>query len=129
MIPTDANRQRGSNHSERYRQRSSNPFSKNRDRRQTFMPALKPHRMMFEVASTLRHEFRKNWMRLGKTNAQGARDYFKRRRQTTNDFTVQLNAHFFVFVGRSGNDLFRQYVRDFAHPKMRAKIKARGIRE
>src|SRR5205823_9432664 len=103
--------------------RSSNPFSKNRDRRQTFMPALKPQRMMFEVASTLRHEFRKNWMRLGKTNAQGARDYFKRRRQTTNNFTIQLNAYFFVFVCRSRNDLLRQRVRHLAHPQVRAKIK------
>ena len=84
---------------------------------------------MFEVASTLRHEFRKNWMRLGKTNAQGARDYFKRRRQTTNDFTVQLNAHFFVFVSRTRNHLLRQHVRDFAHAQVRAKIKPRRIRE
>src|SRR5438046_1106172 len=129
MIPTDANRQRQSNHSERYRQRSSNPLRKNRERRQTFMPALKPHRMMFEVASTLRHEFHKNWMRLGKTNAQGARDYFKSRRQAPDDFAVQLDAHFFVFVGWPRDHLLRQHVRNFAHAQMRAKIKPRRIRE
>src|SRR3989440_12408889 len=53
--------------------------------------------------------FRLGIARLWETNAQGARDYFKRRRQPTEDFTIQLNAHFFVFVGRSRNNLSRQH--------------------
>src|SRR5204862_8073484 len=50
------------------------------------------------------------------------------RRQEANDFSIQFDADLF-FVRGTRDDLFRERVRDFTHPQVRAEIQTRCIRK